>query len=146
MQSFAETVVNYSDGQTNVSQPPDATLLSGFVPEQSDARGQPLPAGWINWAFRTLFRYANRDTVSDATGALLFPYQNSAIQLYAIDMTDPNKFLFAIGFKGATGVHSLKVIQNTTLTLGTPTASGDQPILGGANVRTVGYNRMTGDL
>lgn len=146
MQSFAETVVNYSDGQVNVSQPPDATILSGFIPEQSNARGQPLPAGWLNWILRTLFRYANRDKVSDATGSALFPYASAAIRLEAIDIADPNKYLIAIGYKAATGTHVLKVTSSATLTLGTATPSGDQPIVGGANVQTVGYNRMTVDL
>lgn len=146
MPTFSETVVNFTDGQTNVVQLPDATISNGFRPETSDSRGQPLPAQWLNWLFRTIFRYINRDKVSDATGAALFPYINSAIRLEAIDMADPNKYLVAIGYKGATGVHVLKVTASATLTLGTATLNGDQPIVGGANVRTVGYSRQIGDL
>jgi hypothetical protein len=146
MTTFAETVVAYPDGQYNVSQPPNSTILNGFIPEQAATRGQPLPAQWLNWALRTIFRSINRDIVSDATGALLFPYINSAIRLEAIDMNDSNKYLVAIGYKGATGTHVLKVVSSATLTLGTATASGDQPISGGANIRAVGYNRQIGDL
>jgi hypothetical protein len=146
MQSFAESVISYSDGQTNASQPPDATIASGFIPEQSSARGQPLPAGWLNWLLRTLFRYANRDKVTDTNGLGLFPYPNCAIRIDAIDMNDTTKWLTGIGFKGASGVHSLHVTGSATLTLGTPTLNGDQPIVGGANVRIVGYNRQLGDL
>ena len=146
MTSFAETVVSFPDGQTNVLQPPDATIGNGFIPEQAATRGQPLPAQWLNWLFRQAFRLINRDKVSDATGAGLFPYANSAIRLEAVDMADINKYLVAIGYKGTTGVHVLKVISSATLTLGTPTTNGDQPILGGANVRTVGYSRQVGDL
>lgn len=146
MTTFAETVLNFPDGQTNVLQLPDATLTNGFVPEQEGVRGQPLPAQWINWLFRQVFRYINRDKVSDATGLALFPYINSAIRLEAIDMDDPNKYLVAIGYKGATGVHVLKVVSSATLTLGVATTNGNQPVSGGANVRTVGYSRQVGDL
>lgn len=146
MQSFAENTVNYGDGQINVQPPPDATIANGFVPETAGARGQPLAAQWLNWAFRTLFRYVNRDKVTDANGSGLFPYANSAIRLEAIDKSDPNKYLTAIGYKPASGVHVLKVTNSSTLTLGTPTTNGDQPVLGGANVQIVGYSRQIGDL
>ena len=146
MTTFAETQLNYPDGQQNVGPLPDATMSNGFIPEQAETRGQPLPAQWLNWLFRQVFRYINRDKVSDASGVGLFPYINSAIRIEAVDMADVNKYLVAIGYKGATGVHVLKVISSATLTLGTPTTNGDQPILGGANVRTVGYSRQVGDL
>ena len=146
MTTFAETQLNYPDGQQNVGPLPDATMSNGFIPEQAETRGQPLPAQWLNWLFRQVFRYINRDKVSDASGVGLFPYANSAIRIEAVDMSDVNKYLVAIGYKGATGVHVLKVISSATLTLGTPTTNGDQPILGGANVRTVGYSRQVGDL
>jgi len=147
MTSFSENIVNYGDGQINVNQPPDSVLLSGFIPETASARGMPLPAQWLNWAFRTLFRYINRDKVTDATGLNLFVYPDSAIRIEAIDMADTNKYLVAIGFKGAAGtLHSLKVISSATLTLGTPTTNGNQPIVGGANVRVVAYSRQIGDL
>jgi hypothetical protein len=61
--------------------------------------------------------------------------------LDAIDRDNPNKFLHAIGYKGSTGLHVLKVISSNGLTLGTPTLNGDQPILGGVDVRIVGYSR-----
>ena len=146
MTTFAETQLNYPDGQQNVGPLPDATMSNGFIPEQAETRGQPLPAQWLNWLFRQVFRYINRDKVSDASGVGLFPYANSAIRIESVDMADVNKYLVAIGYKGATGVHVLKVISSATLTLGTPTTNGDQPILGGANVRTVGYSRQVGDL
>ena len=84
--------------------------------------------------------------MTDANGAGLFPYANSAIRLEAIDKSDPNKYLTAIGYKPASGVHVLKVTASSTLTLGTPTTNGDQPVLGGANVQLVGYSRQIGDL
>ena len=147
MQTFAETLVTYPDAQTNVNQPPDSTLTSGFIPETAGARGQPLAAQWLNYLFRTLFRYVNRDKVTGSSGAGLFPYADCSIRIEAIDMADTNKYLVAIGYKGAAGtLHSLKVVSSATLTLGTPTTNGDQPILGGANVRVVGYSRQIGDL
>lgn len=146
MTTFSETVVSYPDGQTNVLQPPDATIGNGFIPEQAATRGQPLPAQWLNWLFRQAFRLINRDKVSDATGSGLFPYANSAIRLEAVDMDDVNKYIVAIGYKGASGAHVLKVVSSATLTLGTATVNGDQPIVGGSNVRSVGYSRQVGDL
>lgn len=147
MTTFAENIINYPDAQVNVGAPPDSTLASGFIPEQAQTRGQPLPAQWLNWLFRSIFRYINRDKVSDAAGLAVFPYANSMIRIEAIDMADANKYLVAIGFKGAAGtLHSLKVISSATLTLGTPAINGDQPILGGANVRSVAYSRQIGDL
>ena len=147
MQSFAETFVSYPDAQQNVNAPPDSVLLNGFIPETAEARGQPLAAQWLNYLFRTLFRYINRDKVTGAAGTALFPYAESMIRIEAIDMSDTNKYLVAIGYKGAAGtLHSLKVISSATLTLGTPTVNGDQPILGGSNVRVVGYSRQIGDL
>lgn len=146
MTTFSENVVSFPDGQTNVLQPPDATIGNGFIPEQAATRGQPLPAQWLNWLFRQAFRLINRDKVSDATGAGLFPYANSAIRLEAVDMADVNKHIVAIGYKGASGAHVLKVVSSATLTLGTATVNGDQPISGGSNVRSVGYSRQVGDL
>ena len=147
MQTFSESFVTYPDAQQNVNAPPDSVLLSGFIPETSGARGQPLAAQWLNYLFRTLFRYVNRDKVTDSGGSGLFPYAQSMIRIEAIDMDDTNKYLVAIGYKGdASTLHSLKVISSATLTLGTPTVNGDQPILGGSNVRVVGYSRQIGDL
>ena len=61
MIQFAENYVSYPDGQQNVGRPPDAILLSGFVPETAGARGQPLPAQWLNWILQKIFRLINRD-------------------------------------------------------------------------------------
>lgn len=147
MTTFAESNVNYPDGQINVQPPPDSVLLSGFIPEQASTRGMPLAAQWINWIFRSIFRYINRDKVSDATGSQLFPYADSMIRLEAIDMSDTSKYLVAIGFRtDLSVVHSLKIVSSATLTLGTPTLDGTQPIVGGANVRCVGFSRQIGDL
>lgn len=147
MTTFAETPVNYPDAQVNVNSPPGSVMSSGFIPEQAQTRGQPLAAQWLNSLFRTIFRNINRDKVSNSAGLAVFPYADSMIRIEAVDMADINKYLVAVGFKGATGtVHSLKVISSATLTLGTANAAGDQPILGGANVRSVAYSRQIGDL
>lgn len=146
MTSFAETIVNYDDGQVNVQPPPDSTLISGFIPETATSRGEPLAAQWLNWLFRTIFRLINRDKVTDATGSQLFPYANSSIRLEAIDKDDPNKYIVAIGYKPASGAHVLKVVSSATLTLGTALVDGTQPVAGGSNVQVVGYSRQIGDL
>ena len=148
MIQFAEDYVGYPDGQQNVGQPPDAVLSRGFIPETAGARGQPLPAQWLNWLFRNVFRYINRDRVSDSAGVGLFTVPNSVIRLEAFDRKDPNKYLVAIGYKGAADVvHTLKVINSATLTLGTPTEGGDQPVSGGsADVVIMATSRQFGDL
>lgn len=148
MIKFAETYVGYPDGQQNVGQPPDAVISSGFIPETAGARGQPLPAQWLNWLFQKVFRYINRDCVSDSAGVGLFTVPDSVIRLEAFDRADPNKYLVAIGYKGAAdAVHTLTVINSNTLTLGTPTVGGNQPVSGGsANVVIMATSRQFGDL
>jgi hypothetical protein len=147
MIQFAEQYVGYPDGQQNVGQPPDAVMTSGFIPETAGARGQPLPAQWLNWLFQKVFRLFNRDKVSDANGVGLFTTPESVIRLEAFDRADPNKYLVAIGYKGAAGVvHTLKVISSATLTLGTATVGGNQPVSGGANVVIMATSRQFGEL
>lgn len=147
MINFAETYVGYPDGQQNVGQPPDAVLANGFIPETAGARGQPLPAQWLNWLFRKAFRLINRDKVSNAAGVALFTVPNSVIRLEAFDRADPNKYLVAIGYKGAAdAVHTLKVINSATLTLGAATAGGNQPVTGGADVVIMATSRNFGDI
>lgn len=145
---FSETPLSYPDGQQNVNQLPDAIVLTGFIPATAGARGQPLPAQWLNWLFQKVFRLLNRDRVSDAAGLNLFSVPNSMIRFEAFDRADPNKYLVAIGYKGEAGTaHSLKVIASATLTLGTPTVSGNQPVIGGsATTVTRGSSRQFGDI
>lgn len=147
MINFAETYVGYPDGQQNVGQPPDAVLANGFIPETAGARGQPLPAQWLNWLFQKAFRLINRDKVSNAAGVGLFVVPDSVIRLEAFDRADPNKYLVAIGYKGAAdAVHTLKVISSATLTLGTATVGGNQPVTGGTNVVIMATSRNFGDI
>lgn len=146
MTTFAETFTTYSDGQQNINQPPDAVMATGFVPATSTSRGQPLPAQWANWLFNRIFKHINRDVVTDGNGVGLFVTENAMIRLEAFDIADPNKYLVAIGYKAAGVAPSLKVISSATLTLGTGTINGNQPITGGANVKVVGYSRQVGEL
>jgi hypothetical protein len=148
MIDFAEGYVGYPDGQQNVGQPPDAVMLNGFIPETAGARGQPLPAQWLNWLFQKVFRLINRDRVSDSFGVGLFTVPNSVIRLEAFDRDDINKYIVAIGYKGSMDtVHSLKVINSATLTLGTPTVGGNQPVSGGSsNVVVMATSRQFGDI
>ena len=147
MIQFAETYVGYPDGQQNVGQPPDAVISLGFIPETAGARGQPLPAQWLNWLFQKVFRLINRDRVSDANGVGLFTVPNSVIRLEAFDRADPDKYLVAIGYKGAAdAVHTLKVINSATLTLGAATVGGNQPVTGGADVVIMATSRNFGDI
>ena len=147
MTTFAETYTSYPDGQQNVGQPPDAVVASGFIPETATSRGQPLPAQWLNWLFQKLFRLINRDVVATATGVGLFTTPDSVIRLEAFDRADPNKYLVAIGYKGAAdAVHTLKVINSATLTLGTATVGGNQPVNGGSDVVVMATSRNFGEI
>ena len=147
MSTFAETYVGYPDGQQNVGAPPDAVIANGFIPETAAARGQPLPAQWLNWLFQKLFRLANRDKVATAAGVGLFTVPDSFIRLEAFDRADPNKYLVAVGYKGAAGVaHTLKVTSSATLALGAATVSGNQPVTGGADVVILAMSRNFGEI
>lgn len=146
MTTFSNTFTTYSDGQQNLNQPPDAVMANGFVPATATSRGQPLPAQWLNWLLNKLFKLANRDVVTDNLGVNLFITENAMIRLEAFDIADPNKYLVAIGYKAAGVIPSLKVISSATLTLGTGTINGNQPVIGGANVKIVGYSRQVGDI
>jgi len=66
--------------------------------------------------------------------------------LEAFDIADQNKYLVAIGYKASGVAPSLKVISSATLTLGTGIINGNQPIIGGSNVKIVGYSRQVGEL
>jgi len=148
MIKFSEEYVGYQDGQQNVGEPPDVVMSRGFIPETAGARGQPLPAQWLNWLFQKIFRYINRDQVSDFNGLGIFNVPNSIIKLEAFDKNDPNKYLIAIGYKGgANTLHTIKVIDSNILTLGAATIFGDQPVAGGsANVVILATSRQFGVL
>jgi len=146
MTTFANTFTTYSDGQQNMNQPPDSVMAVGFVPATATSRGQPLPAQWLNWIINRLFKHINRDVVTDNLGVGLFVTENSMIRLEAFDISDPNKYLVAIGYKETGVAPSLKVVSSATLTLGTGTINGNQPIIGGGNVKIVGYSRQVGEL
>ena len=140
--NFAETYQSYPDGQQNVGKPSDAILAKGFIPATATARGQPLAAQWLNWLFREIFRLINRDKVSDAAGVGLFVTPDSFITLSAIDKEDNSKYIHAIGYKGSAGVaHTLTVVSRHSLSLGTATASGDQPVEGGEDVMILATSR-----
>ena len=147
MTNFAETPVSFPDGQQNVAQPPSAILANGFIPATALNRGQPLPAQWLNWLFQKVFRHLNRDKVSDTNGVGLFTTPNSFIEFHAIDRNDVTRHISAIGYKaGAGDVHVLHVLASNTLTLGTPTAGGDQPVAGGTDVICRAVSRQFGEL
>lgn len=131
MTSFAENEIVYPDTQKNVEVPPATLFQNGFIPKQLGARGQPLPANWLNWIFRELFRSANRSRISDGAGVATLNSgdTNSFITLYALQKSDTTKFIHAIAYKAGNAVPSFNVLSNANLTLGTITAT-DTPILG----------------
>jgi len=131
MTTFAETPIVYPDGQENVETPPPTLMLNGFIPKQVGVRGQPLPANWLNWFFRELFRKINRDRVTDGNGVNSIGTNECFVTLAAVVKTDPTKFIHAIGYKTGSGVPVMQVLSSATLTLGTLTAT-NTPVNGSA--------------
>ena len=121
-------IVNPETGQLNVIEPPEEKKNKGWEFKEFP------PRNWFNWLFRTIYywlrHYSQRTMVTDGGGVGLFPYDNCLIALYAVDSTTPANYLHAVGYRGA-GTPSLNVISSNTLTLGSGTSSGDQPISGG---------------
>ena len=145
--TFAETFKSYPDGQQNVGALPESIMETGMIPATAGARGQPLPAQWLNWLFQKLFRLADRDRVSDAAGVRLFRIHNSVIQLYAVDRAAPTKYILAVGFKKlSTDAHVLTVVNSVGLTLGAAAIDGTQPVTGGADVVICAQSRQFGDI
>ena len=131
MTTFAETQVVYPDSQENVEVPPDTLINNGFIPKQIGVRGQPLPANWLNWLFREVFRKVNRDRISDGNGVGVIKSTDidCFVTVHAMVKGDNTKWLSAIGYKTGTGVPVMKVTSSGVLTLGTLTAT-DIPISG----------------
>lgn len=60
MTTFAENNIVFPDGQLNVAPLPEAVMINGFTPETRDAPGMPLPAQYLNWLFRDIYRQAGK--------------------------------------------------------------------------------------
>lgn len=133
MTSFAETQVQFSDGQLNVYPLPENMMAEGFAPKQTGKRGQPLAANWLNWLFRELFRKVNRDRLSNGAGAgVINPTEtNCFVTVHAMVKDDNTKWISAIGYKSGAGVPTMHVIGSGTLALGSLTAT-NIPITGAA--------------
>ena len=124
MQTFAETEVLYPDGQYNIAALPESLVLNGFIPKQMGVRGQPLPAQYLNWLFREVFRQINLDRIDDGTGAgVIDAAAEGVVTLYAVVKSDVTKFIHAVGYKVANAAPVFKVISSATLTLGAITSS-----------------------
>ena len=99
MQTFAENEVLYPDGQYNTAPLPESLILNGFIPKQMGVRGQPLPAQYLNWLFREVFRQINLDRIDDGTGAgVIDAAAEGVVTLYAVVKTDVTKFIHAVGY------------------------------------------------
>lgn len=76
--------------------------------------------------------------ISDGEGDNLITYKNCFIKISAIDLGDQTKFLEARGWVGELNiVPQLTVIASNGLSLGTITANGAIPIVGGSSVANV---------
>lgn len=124
MQTFAETEVLYPDGQYNTAELPESLMRNGFIPKQMGVRGQPLPAQYLNWLFREVFRQINLDRIDDGAGAgVIDAAAEGVVTLYAVVKADVTKYIHAVGYKTANAAPTFKVISSATLTLGAITSS-----------------------
>jgi hypothetical protein len=124
MQTFAETEILYPDGQYNIAELPESLILNGFIPKQMGVRGQPLPAQYLNWLFREVFRQINLDRIDDGAGAgVIDAAAEGVVTLYAVVKTDVTKFIHAVGYKVANAAPTFQVLSSATLTLGAITSS-----------------------
>jgi hypothetical protein len=124
MQTFAETEVLYPDGQYNIAELPESLILNGFIPKQMGVRGQPLPAQYLNWLFREVFRQINLDRIDDGAGAgVIDAAAEGVVTLYAVVKTDVTKFIHAVGYKVTNAAPTFQVLSSATLTLGAITSS-----------------------
>jgi len=127
--------------QNNVLTPPPEKQQYGW------SRQFP-PRNWFNW----LARYTNRwlqwlsqqesqSIVTDGNGVGLFPTDGALVILYAVDSANPTHFIFATGYKQAATNVALNVIDSDTLTLGSATTTGNQPISGGTPSDIIVYGQ-----
>lgn len=125
MTSFAENQVIYSDGQYNVVRPDESILENGFIPKTSGARGQALPAAYLNWLFREVFRKINDSSSADnGDGNASFVSSDfGVVTIYSVVKTDPSKFIHAVGYKVGGLAPVMQVLQSATLSLGVITSS-----------------------
>lgn len=120
--------------QNNVLVPPPEKQNYGW------ARLEFPPRNWFNWLGRYTYRWLrwfdqqeSQSVVTDGNGTLLFTTENALIEIVAIDTTNPDNYLRAVGYKaaGSAPVFATGSIDANVLGLGSGTITGDQPITGG---------------
>lgn len=124
-------------GNLNNIEPPEEKKNVGWNRQEQPARN------WLNWLQNRAYRwlvYLDRARVTDGNGVGLFPRDGVAIRLTATVVGTPAQRLTAVGWKASGVAPQLQVIDSGTLTLGTGTTDGNQPISGAtaANIRVVG--------
>ena len=92
---------------------------------------------WNELAYLTT-KQIDLSGISDGEGDNLITYKNCFIKITAIDLGDQTKILEARGWVGELNiVPQLTVIASNGLSLGTITANGAIPIVGGSSVANV---------
>ena len=141
----SSNVVDPVSGQNNVLEPPPEKKTNGWNRLEKPARN------WFNWLGRVthdwlawLDQQEDQSKVTDGDGVGLFLDDGALITLYAVDSVTPANYVVAMGYKGAGAAPSLNVIDSNTLTLGTGTISGNQPISGGTagNIIVYGQSKL----
>lgn len=123
-------------GNNNVVPPPPEKMNSGWV------AGEFPPRNWFNWLARWTYRnlayliqQEAKEVVTNNDGLGLFPLQpggTSMCILYAQDIADPTRYLFAIGANNA-GTLNFNIIDSNELVIpDNPIVGANVPIIDGA--------------
>lgn len=126
----------------NVVEPTESKKETGWNAFEPPARNY---FNWLaktsyDWDLYVQYRLCTLEITTDGDGAQIFAIPNTLCTLYAVDMTQPTHYLFAMGWRGASGAVTLNVISSNVLTLGAAGTDGSQAISGGtaANIRCFG--------
>jgi hypothetical protein len=130
-------------GVNNVVEPPESKKNVGWN------FGEPPARSFFNWLGRKTYEWLiyldskvdGLNKVSDGNGVTLFDKQNVLCVLYAVQASNPNNYVHAVGYR-AGGAPVLTVLNNNTLSIGTPLANGTVPVTGASFNDIVIYGRM----
>ena len=139
-----QDILDPISGQYNVVEPPSEKKLEGW------AFGEKPNRQFWNWFQRQstlwiefLAQQEALTKVTDKNGINLFTIDGSQIEIKAIDLDNPTFYLTGLGYKKAGFAPYFVVTNKIGLDLGTPTISGNQPIINGStNVIVTGITRV----
>jgi hypothetical protein len=140
----SQDVASPQTGVLNVVEPPDSKKNVGWNSFEQPARN------FENWLNRTVYRWlqffkdrvVDRQPVTDGNGTKIFNKDNVLITLTAIDKTNPNNFIHAVGYRAAGSAPILNTVSSNVLGLGSASSDGSINITGGATTNIIIYGQM----